>query len=307
MSTEQVVETKTFINRNNVININNTMLNMLSIIIPSRNELFLHKTTLDLLEKAKGDIEIIVVLEGYWPDSKEIVNDKRVKYLHKGKAGGLRAAINSAVAIASGEYIMKIDAHCMLDEGFDIKLIKEHQDDWVQIPTRHRLDAENWKIDNGTKDPINYLYVECPDSSRSKDLGGNNWRGKDADRSLDEIKIDDLMTFQGSCWFMKKDYFYFLEEMDEANYGTFRKEPQEISFKCWLSGGRVVRNKNTWYAHLHKGKTYGRGYYASKSDWAIGDNYNKRWLKEKLFSKQIHDFKWLVDKFNPPGWENYEW
>ena len=39
-----------------------------SVIIPSRNERFLTKTVIDLLAKAQGDIEIIAVLEGYWPD-----------------------------------------------------------------------------------------------------------------------------------------------------------------------------------------------------------------------------------------------
>ena len=37
----------------------------LSIIIPARNEVYLNRTIKDLQDKATGDIEIIVVLDGY--------------------------------------------------------------------------------------------------------------------------------------------------------------------------------------------------------------------------------------------------
>jgi len=40
---------------------------VLSIIIPARNEPFLSNTIKELFSKAKGKIEIIVNLDGYWP------------------------------------------------------------------------------------------------------------------------------------------------------------------------------------------------------------------------------------------------
>jgi len=98
---------------------------LLSVIIPSRNEQFLFQTTKDLLAKAKGQIEVIVVLEGYWPNPEEIVNDTRVHYIHHGVAKGLRGAINAGAAIAKGKYLMKTDGHCMFDKGFDVKLAND--------------------------------------------------------------------------------------------------------------------------------------------------------------------------------------
>ena len=53
------------------------------------------------------------------------------------------------------------------------------------------------------------------------------WREKNRDRSLDEKEIDDILCFQGSCFFMPKKFYYELELLDEENYGTFRKDPQE--------------------------------------------------------------------------------
>ena len=73
-----------------------------SIIIPARNEIFLQKTVADLLSKAAGDIEVIAVLDGYWPDP-PLPYDKRVIQIHRGKAKGMRAAINAAAGIAKGK------------------------------------------------------------------------------------------------------------------------------------------------------------------------------------------------------------
>jgi len=271
----------------------------LSIIIPSLNEPFLQRTIDDILEKAKTNVEIIAVLDGYWPES--LTGGDNLRIVHKGKTVGMRSNINAAARIAKGKYLLKCDAHCMFDEGFDAKLIADCEKDWISIPTRKRLDAEKWCPTSETGDTrpdINYLYVD------SKTLGGTLWTSKNEDRSLDEIKIDDCMTFQGSCWFMHRDYFFELGGMDEENYGTFRKEPQELTFKCWLSGGRIIRNKNTWYAHLHKGNKYGRGYKVDKTDWAKGDEYILKWSTDEAWDKQTIPFKWLIEKFNPPGWEN---
>ena len=40
----------------------------LSILIPARNEMFLSRTIRDITEHARGDYEIIAVLDGAWAD-----------------------------------------------------------------------------------------------------------------------------------------------------------------------------------------------------------------------------------------------
>lgn len=277
----------------------------LTIIIPSRNEVFLEQTINDLFAKSRGEIEIIVILDGYWPDPPLKDRDNLI-IIHRGASQGMRQGINSAVAIAKGKYIMKSDAHCMFDEGFDIKLIADLEPNWVSIPTRKRLDAENWQIQDVGKPDIDYMYLSYPDDPN--DFGGVGlsarlWNAKNADIKLREILIDDAMSFQGSCWIMWRDYFYELELMDVVNYGNFYKEAQEIGLKCWLSGGRVVRNKKTWYAHLHKGKKYGRGYRLDNAEVVKSNEYNNKWLTDNAWGKQILPFSWLINKFAPvPGW-----
>lgn len=274
---------------------------LVSVFIPARNEIFLHKTIKDLLAKARGEIEIIAVLDGYWPPSDQLIDDPRVIYLHFGQSRGMRNAINSAVAIAKGEYLMKLDAHCMLDEGFDLKLIADRpeyekeigNDNWIVIPRRLRLDAENWILQEVGKPPIDYEYLSSPVDAGIK---GNKWDQRTRERM--DVLIDETMSFQGSCWFMTKNHYVNrLGGMSPVGYGQFVREAQEIGLKTFLSGGRVYTNKKTWYAHLHKGKTYGRMYFLDAKVMDAGNKYcddfwfNNRWEGAK------YDLAWLIERF----------
>lgn len=280
---------------------------MLSIIIPSCNEMFLQPTIDSLLERAEGDIEIIVVIDGDWPKV-PIKDDPKVILIHHDKRG-MRNAINEAVRIAKGKYIMKCDGHCLFDKGFDVKLAADCEPNWLSVPTRYSLDGEKWKRKRDKK-AVNYMFLIPPKEKTSEDgefwetgFCGVIWKEKENDK-----KIDDLMTFQGSCWFMHKELFFKIECMDEKVGGTFTKEAQELGNKVWLSGGRVIRNKNTWYAHLHKGRKYGRGYHLSRKKMQNGnENIIDYWMNNK-WPGRIRDFKWLIDHFAPvPGWEDYKW
>lgn len=275
---------------------------MISIVIPARNEKYLNPTIKSLLDNALEEIEIIVILDGYYPP--ERIEDPRVHYIHRGVSRGMRNGINSAVALAKGKYIMKIDAHCMVDKGYDVALKTNCEENWVVIPRRKRLDADNWCIQDVGKPDVDYEYLSFPDNPA--DFGGPGLNGRiwtERIRERKDIMIDDNLSFQGSCWFMHKDYFYKLDLMDEINYGTFWSEAQEIGFKAWLSGGAVKVNKLTWYAHLHKGKKHGRGYSLDHSQLPIAAQYSKRWINEKVWDKQTLPFHTMIEKFMPmPGW-----
>lgn len=290
-------------------------MNKVSVIIPSCNEIYLQKTIDSILENAIGDIEIIVYLDEFWPNP-PIKDDDRVILIHHSKRMGMRPAINSCARIATGKYIMKLDAHCTLDKGFDEKLKQYCEYDWLCIPRRYDLCEDTWERGNKVTD---YMYLSPP-LKKEKDAGkywergfhGVRWSKyndrKDEKGILAKDKhIDDTMSFQGSCWFMHRDYFFELGEMD-LNYGYFAQEAQELANKVWLSGGRVIRNKLTWYAHLHKGKKLGRGYFLSRDVMDQAPKFSiDLWMNNK-WPKQIHDMKWLVNKFSPvPGWEDYEW
>jgi glycosyltransferase involved in cell wall biosynthesis len=272
-----------------------------SVLIPSRNEQFLAPTIAGVFAKAAGDVEVIVHLDGYWPNP-PLPDYERLHIIHRSKPVGMRPGLNACAAVATGDYLMKLDAHCMLAEDFDEVLKVDCADDWVAVPTRQRLDPERWQIRDDNRPPINYLRLDFSNGT----MNVLEWREKNRDRSLDAVTLDDIISCQGSCYFMHRDYWEFLDLFDTERYGTFRKEPQEVFFKAWLSGGRCVRNKKTWYAHLHKGKTYGRGYSRSRADYDKGDAYLLNWLTDSAWEKQTIPFQWLLDKFSDmPGPQSY--
>ena len=284
-----------------------------SIIIPSRRERYLQQTIDDIIAKAEGSTEVIVVLDGYWPDP-PLTNYKNLVVIHQGtiyENKGMRQCINAGMEIAKGKYVMKSDGHCLFDQGFDVKLIADCEDNWVVIPRRYRLDPENWKIAPVKRPPIDYQFLTYP-YIRTHDpacgLHGDEWRERYFRRK--DILIDDNMSTQGSLYFTTRDWWFkMIHPMNVELYGSFIQEAQEICNNTWLGGGRVVVNKKTWYAHWHKGKN-GKNYGFSNARYAFHQAERNRgrrncidyWINNK-FPKRVHDFEWLIEKFWPvPTW-----
>ena len=279
---------------------------MISILIPSRNERFLYQTVQDALSKAAGEVEVLALLDGYWPDP-PLPEHPRLRVYHTGNPRGMRAMINAGAAIAKGDYLLKSDGHCMFAEGFDEVLKADIADNWIVIPRRHRLDAENWTLQETNKPPIDYHYLSCPlTNPDGYSMHGSIWPERTRERI--GFDIDETMSFQGSLWFMTRKHWDWLGGMSEEGYGTFSQEPQEIGNKTWLGGGQIMVNKNTWYAHLHKGKLYGRGYYIARQEVVDGHYYSACYWMENRWQERIHDLEWLVDRFAPcPTWpENWK-
>lgn len=290
------------------------MKDKVSIIIPDRNgQPFLQQTIDGLLSAAEGDIEVIVVADGVWPDP-VLKQHPQVILLHHGTVHdnyGMRESINKGIAISSGKYIMKIDEHCQVPPGFDTILKADCDDDWVVVPRRKRLDAENWKLQEDGRPDIDYMYIEYPfakEFDKTQGLHGAEWRERAKERA--SILVDDNPTMQGSCYFTTRAYWdkLFPNGMDNENYGSFTQEAQEISMAVWFSGGRFIVNKKVWYAHYHKGKR-GKGYGFSREQYKKHMEGTERgrlycinkWLNTKEY---LHDFEWFINRFpDMPGWE----
>ena len=278
-----------------------------SIIVPSRNELFMKKTVDDLFAKAWDDFEVILVLDGYWPEPDQMpVNRPNLTILHLPEKVGMRPAINAGAKLAKGDFFLKCDAHCMFDSGFNVKLESECDDDWVVVPRRHSLEPESWTI-NKDRPAIDYHYLTSPWAKPDEPgLHGNPWPERARERK--DVLVDDEMSSQGSSWFMSRKHWDRLGGLSCEGYGDFVQEFQEIGLKTWLGGGQVKVNKNTWYAHLHKGKKYGRGYFISKPKMDEGIRWSLDYWAHNRWEQRVHDLSWLVQKFWPvPTWgEDWE-
>jgi glycosyltransferase involved in cell wall biosynthesis len=284
-----------------------------SVLIPARNEKYLQRTIDGALASATGEVEVLVLLDGYWPDP-PLRADPRLTILHNDKPRGIGNATADMAQVATGKYVLKLDAHCMLAEGYDEALKADCDTNWLAVPARYQLKDDDDGIWSRGYGPIHYLYVTYPwigEPQFGAGMHGKKWLGEhglegryffreNRDR---HILIDDIMAFQGSAFFMHRARFIELGGVDRRYW--LWQEAQSIGMKVWLSGGRCVRNKKTWYAHLHKGQRHGRGYHIIKKN-CIEDNVfsadqwmNDRWA-DPLRVRGIH---WFVEHFWPiPGW-----
>jgi len=249
---------------------------MLSVIIPSYKDPLLQRTINSLLENAQGEIEIIVVLDGYWPAEYDW-SDPRVKIVHIGKNGGMRNAINVGVKASRGEFIMRTDEHCSFGPGYDVILTKRFKHNWIMYPMRYYLDPVKWEVMDKKPNIYNKLVI---DGSRHK-FSGVDWPNRSIGR--EHKMIDESMAMQGSCWIMKRSWWdAVIGELQSEGYGTHYGDSHEMVFKTWVAGGKLMVNKGTWHAHKHRDfpRTHNYGEREARPGWdyAIkvwGDFYEK--------------------------------
>jgi glycosyltransferase involved in cell wall biosynthesis len=284
-----------------------------SVIIPARKEPYIRETLRDLYAGAVNEIEVILVIDGPMPDY-EIPEYKGLRIFHNSKVQGLRPCINAAIDAAKGKFILKTDAHCTIGEGWDKILKADCADNWIVIPRRFWFDAPSWSIKD--RPHVDAMYYPYPFRQVYKPrLTCRPWPER-GEEYKDEMLVED-MGYQGSMWFMHKAHFYRIGGMDPKDgYGTFGEEPQELGLKTQLGPweGKIMRNKNTWFAHWSKPFSHWRtdpeiagrvtdDEFHGANAWAFDYWWFNKW------EDRIHDFEWLIDKFWPiPGWpEDWKW
>ena len=274
---------------------------MVSFIIPARTEKYLNNTINDILNKAETTFEILVVLDGY-PDNYNYqkVDDPRVKYisfpLPIGNERRKRQAVNAAVSISKGKFVCWLDAHCVVAPGFDVTLVNDCEDNMVITPKRYNMNLKAW--DKGSEaDNYRYFIWQCVRKGAFKQY---KWDRRAAERK--DIMIDDIFATQGSLFFMTRKWFDKMRFMKVEGYMGWGQEGEEIALTTIFNGGRMVVDKNTWYAHLSKSQMPEKMYVAVSSKPSFDYCYNY-WVNE-----QRDFFRKLINKYSPiPNWpENWE-
>jgi hypothetical protein len=301
----------------------------LSFLVPARNEEFLVRTVQDLLEHTTDSSEILVGLDGYWPEP-GIPDHPRVKIFHVTEPIGQRAMQNQLARLSRARYVAKVDAHCSFDQGFDRKMLdffKEVGDDMVAVGIMRNLHAFDWVCEDGHRryQGPSGVCIECGKPT-TKDVV---WIGKERPESTSycfdaephfqyfrdytrrpeyqEMKekygYTETMSLQGS-FFMSTRHNYWKYELCDERAGSWGNQGIELACSAWLSGLRVLCNHKTWYAHMFRTQGGDFGFPYEQSGKAV--EKTKKYIKDKFWEKkhpkQIHDVQWLVDKFAPPGW-----
>lgn len=308
----------------------------LSILIPARNEMFLARTIEDILNNSEADTEVITVLDGTKADP-PIPVDKRVSSIYLTKSIGQRAGTNLACKLSKAKYVMKVDAHCSFDKGFDRKMLEAFSatgDNVTMVPVMRNLWAFDWKCYHcGWKKyqgPTPDKCGQCGKSDRMRRkivwIGKNNpqstsycfdssphfqyfedWKHRPQyENDKKESGLTETMSLQGSCWMLTREKYWSLNICDEA-FGSWGSQGIEVAVKTWLSGGRVLVNHKTWYAHMFRtqGGDFGFPYPISGKD----QDKAKRFARDLFFNNnwpmQTKPLSWLVEKFWPvKGWND---
>ena len=309
----------------------------LSVLIPARNEMFVALTVKTILDNIRGNTEVIVALDGEWANP-GIPDDPRVTIVYFPEAIGQRAATNQACRLSRAKYVIKIDAHCAVDEGFDVKMLSDMQEDMTLIPTMYNLHAFNWKClkcgktwyQSPTplfccKDGDGKIRNEQCDSKQfereivwkprlnkkslyyrfDKNLHFQYW-GDYRNRPEAQKELVEIMSTQGSCFMISRKRYWELNICDEK-HGSWGQQGVEVAMKTWLSGGRLITTKKTWYSHMFRtqGGDFGFPYPMSGTDQDKARQYSKElWLQNTWpLKKEGRDLNWVLNKFYPvPDW-----
>lgn len=297
---------------------------MLSILIPSRNEMFVSNTVEDILKNKRGNTEIIVGLDGQWAEP-GIKSHPDVRIVYTSESIGQRAMTNRLCRLSEAKYIIKCDAHCAFDEGFDVKLMDAMKDNWTMVPTMRNLHAFNWLCKNGhrryqgpsgpcqeckapTEREIVWYAKPSPQSNAyTFDKTMHFQYHKEFNKRPEgRGDITPSMSLQGSFFMLTRDKYWELNICDEA-HGSWGQQGVEVALKTWLSGGEVMVNQKTWYAHMFRtqGGDFGFPYPISGKQVDHARQYSRDlWLNNK-WPLAIHDLQWVIDKFSPvPDWSN---
>lgn len=298
----------------------------LSILIPSRNEMFLSRTIEDILSNIEGNTEIIAVLDGQLADP-PIQQHERVTVVCLPESVGQRAATNIACKLSNAKYVLKCDAHCAFDKGFDVKLMNDMQDDWTMVPIMRNLHAFDWVCDKcSDRRYQGPTPIDCPKCDNTTSFNRDVvWIAKQSPQSTSfcfdpephfqyfndyakrpeaQSKLSDTMSLQGSCFMLTREKYWQLDICDE-NFGSWGSQGIEVAVKTWLSGGRVVCNKNIWYGHMFRtqGGDFGFPYPLSGKQVSQAKHFARDLFFENKWPLQKYPLSWLVEKFWPvKGW-----
>jgi len=291
--------------------------------------MFLNQTINSVLDNAEADTEVIVVLDGQWP-VEPVPDHPKVTLVYCSESIGQRAATNMAARLSRAKHVMKLDAHCSVGPGFDRIMLEDMQDDWTMVPRMFNLHAFDWvcrecgqrryqgpsgpckKCGGDTERDILWHAKSNPDTTAMRfdsNLKFAYWRDYKKRQKGDLV---ETMSILGACWLLTRDRYFELDICDEG-HGGWGQQGTEVACKTWLSGGRLICNKKTWFAHMFRtqGGDFGFPYPISGKQTQAARRYSwDLWNLENpsempKWDKAIHPLQWLIDKFAPvPEWED---
>jgi hypothetical protein len=302
---------------------------LLSVVIVGRKEQFFDRTVADAVAHIRGDTEVIGICDEGWPEP-AVADDPKVHLVCHPTSIGQRAAVNEGVRISRAKYVMKADAHCSFDEGFDVKATAPYEDGRLDQRTTsvlrmYNLHAFDWLCKGCGKRIYQGKKPEKCETCQSVDVVQDIiWKPRltkqtdfarfDSDlhfqyfgeykaRPAAQGDFADLMCCVGACWMLPKSFYEEFGGMDEA-HGSWGQMGVELACKSWLSGGRQVVNKTTWFSHMFRTQPgFGFPYPISGNQVENARKHSRKLWMGNTWPQQVRPLSWLIQKFSPvPSW-----
>lgn len=140
----------------------------------------------------------------------------------------------------------------------------------------------------------------------------NDWKRTDSKRVLHQLEaladheeVSESMSLLGAAWLMQRSRYWEIGGLDEA-HGSWGQMGTEIACKSWLSGGRVLVDRTTWFAHLFRTRDgFSWPYLLPNSDQERARAYSRDLWANNKWPGQVHPLLWLVEHFAPaPTWSD---
>jgi hypothetical protein len=115
--------------------------------------------------------------------------------------------------------------------------------------------------------------------------------------------MNETMCILGAFFMLTRKKYWELNICDET-LGNWGNQGIEVSCKTWLSGGKLVVNRNTWFSHMFRtkpGNKFGFPYPL------VGGHQTRKNVRDLLWERkwpgQKKPVSWLVERFWPvKGW-----
>jgi len=233
------------------------------IIARNENPVYLQKTIDSLFDNATGDIEVLVILDGY--DSEIDSRAIKVKF---DKPIGKRIGLNFAASQAKGQYLFFIDAHCSMSEGWDTKLKCACDEKTIAVSIIKPMD-ESFEYTPGE-----YSFVKL-----NEDLEEKWWQYK---AKADWRTIEKTMAFTGCGWMIRSSDYNEYGGFDER-LGEWGYEGPEWSLNMWCSGGNVALRTDVVCGHIFSTNDGNKNYAAKMVSKGVFFNLMvQRWGLDKI-------------------------
>ncbi len=246
-----------------------------SVMIPvgAVDEQWLEQTVKSVKQNAVGPLEILVE--------------------HDNAQEGHRVLTNRMAAAARGKYLLRLDCHSSMSEGWDARMKESCGPTTLLKPMLDALDTETWT--GKGRDMGMILLTKTMQNTYPL-----------ISQSLEDREIEmETMSILGCAYMIQKDYYWQHDGCEEA-LGIWGAGGLEWVLKVWLTGGRVMLRTDVVSCHYFRdgGKTPFQLDIARLNKTFV--ELGTRW-RSGLGKGQTRPLSWLGERFSEYLNDTVQW